>query len=97
MNWKRIDPLAPLTEANTPTKMRMAIEEASMHSAIVRQSLTAARHAGMSTEDTYTLLAYHALQSLLGTQRRMLELMQLQPLPVLVLDEGQIPPGMVRP
>lgn len=91
MNWKRIDPLEPLAEATTPTKMRAAIEQASMHSPIVRQSLDAARYAGMSTEDTYTLLAYHALQALLATQRRALELQQLAPPLPVVVPADQVP------
>jgi hypothetical protein len=90
MNWKRVEPFRPLAEAFKPEDMRAAIERARMESAIVRQALDSCRCRGMSAEDTYTVLAYHALQALAATQRVLHEHLVTQPLPMFVpADRGQ--------
>ncbi len=52
---------APKQLANTTDEMRRAIREASRHSALIKNSLESGRYNGLSGEDTYVLLAYHAL------------------------------------
>lgn len=59
--------------------MREAIEKAQWDSPIIRSALQAARYTGLNGEDTYTLLAYHALLSLENHAQRNSELLRLMP------------------
>lgn len=54
----------PETLAQSPNEMREAIHKGSYESAIVRQCMMTAQRMGLSGEDTYVLLAYHALLAL---------------------------------
>lgn len=101
MTWMKTEFSPPLQKAGTPQEMRAAIERAYMTNPIVRQVLELGRRQGLSAEDTYSMLAYHALGQLAEANRIMHELASMAPpLPVLVdvvdpLDlklDGDLPP-----
>ena len=77
MNWEKFDPYQKLDEAKTPQEMRRAIEHGQRHNALIRNLLMAGRIEGMSAEDIYTVLAYHALQGMFSSQRLVHELAAL--------------------
>jgi hypothetical protein len=81
---------AHLDEAKTPAEMRASIERGQRLIPIVRQALMTARGAGLSAEDTYSMLAYHALQHMQELARVVLELQKGEAIPVLldVIDAG---------
>lgn len=86
MDFRKLD------EATTPAEMRAAIEKGQYDSALIRNVLMAGRCAGMSAEDTYTLLAYHALQTMVAYQNQCLELASLSPRPfVMQVDKDGKP------
>lgn len=79
------------TEAqSTLNGMRKAIVYAQRDVALIRQCLDAAYHQGLSGEDTYALLAYHALRQLEEVWQRCDQLIQLQPLPPLVIKQSDL-------
>jgi hypothetical protein len=65
--------------------MRKAIEMAQRDSPLIRACLDSARYNGMNGEDTYTMLAYHALVALEDHYRRHSELLNLLPVPPIVV------------
>jgi hypothetical protein len=60
--------------------MRAAIERGSFDSSLIRQCLDTARIQGLNGEDTYTLLAYHALLAVEDFYRRCNEMISLSPI-----------------
>ena|SRR5690348_16830185 len=70
--------------------MRRAILRASRDSGIIRTCLDQAQYRGLSGEDTYVLLAYHALRMLEDMHRNHSDLLARMPLPpVIMKDNGQ--------
>lgn len=65
--------------APTCDEMRKAIHDSYHDSALIKQCLYTAARTGMSGEDTYVLLAYHALLQLERAHRRLQELNTLLP------------------
>jgi hypothetical protein len=65
--------------------MRQAIERGSRDSALIRQCLDAARYQGLSGEDTYAQLAYHALMLLEEYAQRNLDFVMRDPRPPLMM------------
>lgn len=55
---------SPKQEPKTPTEMRLAIQQASRDSSLIRRCLDHGRYYGLSGEDTYVALAYYALREL---------------------------------
>lgn len=49
-------------DASTPEQMRAEINRMAQHDALTRQVMVIADRYGMSGEDRYTMLAYHALR-----------------------------------
>ncbi len=58
-------------EAVTPSEMRAEIVRLARHSPLVRSTMDCADCTGLSAEDRYTMLAYHALAALAQTQKSM--------------------------
>jgi hypothetical protein len=87
--WGNYSPYAPLEQADTPQEMRAAIEKAQCNSPIVRNTLMAARYAGLSAEDTYTMLAYHAMQAHSKAMAQVLEMHSLMPMPQVIHEAAQ--------
>jgi hypothetical protein len=77
-----------IQQQNTIRGMRIAILEAQRDSPLIRQALITAECAGLSGEDTFTLLAYYALLSLEDHAQRHSNLLRLMPIPPLVIREG---------
>lgn len=61
--------------AQDAVAMRQAIEHGQRDSALIRNCLMASRYHGASAEDTYTMLAYHALRALEDIYERQLQLL----------------------
>jgi hypothetical protein len=77
-------------------EMRRAIDHASRHSHLIRGALDAARYRGLSGEDTYVLLAYHALVTLEDTHKRLMKMVSLTPMPSIIMKESDVPPDLRR-
>ncbi|MDO9252553.1 MAG: hypothetical protein Q7U48_13520 [Hydrogenophaga sp.] len=60
-------------KADTPSEMRAEMARLRRQDAIVHNAMTAADVAGLSGEDRYTFLAYHALVALSNTRESYLE------------------------
>lgn len=80
----------PLSKAESPAEMRAAIEAGQQYDPIIRNVLTMARYQGMSAEDTYTVLAYHALQTMVQYQQQCIELASLAPPRPLVISADKL-------
>jgi hypothetical protein len=83
----------PRTEEErlTPTMdgMRQAIARGSRDSALIRNCLNAAEYRGLSGEDKYVLLAYHALVELEKFWQQTVELRMKLPNPPMIFKEPQ--------
>lgn len=66
--------------------MRRAIDEGRRDSALIHRVLMSAECTGLSGEDKYVMLAYHALIALEEHASRNLELTRLMPSSTLVVD-----------
>lgn len=74
--------------AQDAVAMRQAIERGQRDSALIRNCLIASRYHGSSAEDTYTLLAYHALRALEDIYERQLQLLNTMPAPQVVTTDS---------
>ena len=74
--------------AATCDEMRKAIYEGERDSAVIHNAMYAADINGMSGEDRYVMLAYHALIALETHFQAHLRLMELMPGPPIVLQDG---------
>lgn len=80
----------PQTEEDAKTEatingMRKAIIKAQRDSPLIRNVLNAAWYQGLRGEDTYVLLAYHALQMLEDHYQRNMEFIKLMPVPPIIV------------
>lgn len=73
----------PVRDATTPNEMRAEIMRLSWNNRnpLVRQVMDAADYNGLSAEDRYTLLAYHALKEMTRLQRLVHEHVLITPFP----------------
>lgn len=60
-------------DAETPDQMRAELQRMRRHNVIANNAMTLADIQGMSAEDRYTALAYHALKALCSTQQGALD------------------------
>jgi hypothetical protein len=75
----------PEKEPTDIREMRKAIEEASRDSSLIRQAFDTAYYMGLSGEDKYTLLAYHALRQLETHFQVNMKSLMLSPSPQVVV------------
>ena len=68
-----------------PTEMRQAIFEAMHESALVKNVMYSADYQGLSAEDRYTALAYHALVALETYYKQALQHAMLYPNPSFIM------------
>lgn len=68
-------------EATTPSDMRAEIARMSRSNYLVRLVWDSADYTGLSAEDRYTMLAYHAMAALAKTQKAMHEYVLTTPGP----------------
>jgi len=73
--------------AMTCDEMRKAIYEGERESAIIHNTMYAADINGMSAEDRYTMLAYHALIALETHFQAHLRYAELMPNPAIILKD----------
>lgn len=67
--------------------MRQAIEKGARDSGLIYNCLNTARAQGLSGEDTYTLLAFHALQMMEDFWKKNLQTAYLSPTPPLIVED----------
>ena len=67
--------------AVTPEQMRVAIFKSARDSGLVRSVMTTADFNGLSAEDRYTLLAYHALMLLEKYAQMNIDMLHTMPMP----------------
>lgn len=89
-NWKFSLGIPPSTKAAlTPNEMRLTILDASRDSALIRNSLETGRYNGLSGEDIYVQLAYHALRELERQWRLNQRHMELEVSPQTLITPAQ--------
>lgn len=69
----------PIKPCTTPAEMRAEIHRLSYTGNLVRQIIDTANMQGLSSEDKYTLLAYHALQEMRRAQEAVLTQLYAMP------------------
>lgn len=74
----------PIDPATTPDEMRAAIFKHMHEDHLVRNVLTAANYTGMSAEDKYTALAYHALVDRQKLAKMVFDQLMITPSPLFV-------------
>ena len=79
LGWTEIK----LDPATTPDEMRKALFLVSRDHYLVRRVMMMSDMNGLSGEDRYTVMAYHAVKAMLSNQRRLEELL------------CQVPPKMI--
>lgn len=67
--------------------MREAIQLGARDSGLIHNCLVSAQRAGLSGEDTYVLLAFHALQMLEDFWQKNLQTAYLSPTPPIVISD----------
>ena len=72
-------------QLSTVDGMRRAIMKAAYDSALIRQCLLVADHAGLSGEDRYAMLAYHALRQLEDLYQQHSDVLDRLPMPPMIL------------
>ena len=77
-------------DATTTEEMRAEIFRLQRLDPLVRSVMDAANYRGMSAEDRYTMLAYHALRQKNHMQALILEGAMMNPMPPMILIR---PPG----
>lgn len=80
----------PEKEPTSIDEMRVAIDRAGRDSSLICNALDVARYRGMSGEDTYVQLAYHALRMLESQYQLNLQFVAATPSPFKVI--APIPP-----
>lgn len=84
-----IEPKEPRNgEIVTCDEMRRRIHEAAHESALILNCLRAADYNGMSAEDRYTMLSYHALVALETYYKRVLDFTMKNPNAPVILRDG---------
>jgi hypothetical protein len=68
--------------------MRRAILRAARDSALIRQCLMTAEHAGLKGEDLYAMMAYHALRQLEDLYQRHSDVLDRLPMPPMILKKN---------
>lgn len=75
-----------LEQAKTPNGLRQRIYEATFHDPLVRRVFTEAYRQGLSGEDLYTFLAYHALVAKQELEARQLDYYNCQINPPIIVN-----------
>jgi hypothetical protein len=63
------DFIEPIKDAETPNEMRAEFERLRNYDPLVRSVFDMARYSGMSGEDKYVVLAYHAIRQFKHMQK----------------------------
>jgi hypothetical protein len=69
-------------DANTAEEMRAEIFRLQYYDHLVKSVMDTANYSGMSAEDRYTMLAYHALKQKNDAQARVLEFACITPMSI---------------
>lgn len=76
----------PEKDPATVDEMRQAIERARRDSGLISNVIGIAHYKGMSGEDKYAMLAYHALRQLEATHKQLLQMLYTTPSKPLIID-----------
>lgn len=74
-----MDLIEEVRDATTPAEMRAEIFRLQHYDALVRGVMNSANYTGMSAEDRYTVLAYHALKAKADAQAQILMFARVTP------------------
>lgn len=77
------------TEPTDCNQMRQEIQRAAYDSPLINRVFQQAQYAGLSGEDKYTVLAYHALKELQRHYQLNLEWLNLTPSPIKIVKVGE--------
>lgn len=77
----------PEQEPKDAREMRKAILDAARDSSLIRNALDTGRYMGLNGEDTYTLLAYHALRQLEHHAQLNMSYLNAMPSPSFIVRE----------
>ena len=77
--------------AETPEQMRAELFRLRHYDSLVRAVMDAADYSGMSSEDKYTMLAYHAMKDRNRFQAMLIDSMSLSVKPFFLSSEGKQP------
>ena len=77
-------------DATSPTDMRAEIYRLRRENPLVRAVMDMADYNGLSAEDRYTFLAYHALKESAKARQLLLEQLQVTPRPFLVTPNARL-------
>ena len=75
-------------DASGPSEMRAELHRMRNYDPLVRSVMDSADYSGMSAEDRYTLLAYHALRGKNHAQALLLESARMNPPPMKILVDS---------
>jgi enoyl-CoA hydratase/carnithine racemase len=75
-------------DPQTSDGMRRAILRARLDSSLIANVLSGAEYNGLSGEDTYVMLAYHALRMLEDQWQRQLDAMLKSPAPPVIIKKA---------
>jgi hypothetical protein len=78
--------IEPMNDAETPQAMRIEIARLSRYDPLVRRVFDMAEYQGLSGEDRYTILAFHAMKMFKATQEKLMHLAAIQPREMVVVD-----------
>lgn len=86
---RRPETAEEVQQQSTLRGMRHAIWNAQRDSPLIAQALRTAECAGLSGEDTFTLLAYYALLSLEDHAQRASRMLSLMPVPPVIVPGNE--------
>lgn len=82
-----MDDIEEVREATSPSEMRAEINRLRYYDPIARATMDAADYYGLSAEDRYTTLAYHALKSSADAHRKLFRYALSVPMPLMPINK----------
>ena len=87
-DWRIIE---QVKDAATPEAMRAEIYRMERYDSLVRYVMQAANYSGMSSEDRYTILAYHALKAKNDAQSQLLQWVNMSAATPIIINRNTEP------
>ena len=86
------DLIKQLKDVITPEEMRAEIYKNYYHDPLIHAVFRQADFNGMSAEDRYTILAYHAIKEKNNAQLKLMELLNTIPFSSIVIKDAKVSP-----
>lgn len=84
------DTTEPVREAITPEQMRAELHRHRHFDGLVRRVMDESDYRGLSSEDRYTILAYHLLITRAELMKQLLEWHSVRPLPAIIMGVDKL-------